>query len=453
MKKEVTTDIILETRKPRKKEDPNDVDRYPVKLRVTFKRKYKVYTCFYTPEDAQIEPLWNPGESIIMTKEEYRRTFTERPRDEYRLKNAYLDKLQATAEDVIRSLGSRFSLEAFGKKYLTKQGDANNLFTGLRATAKELRESGRISYAGLYDFTADSFEKFNKGRPLPYEDITPTLLNKYQKWMQTERTEIIKVKDKKDKEKKIKPNSLTTIGMYLRNVRTEYRKAEDNGIFKGGSYPFGKGKYRIPGSRNVKKALQQKEVALIANYKAIPGTIEQQHRDYWLFSYLCNGINIKDLARLKNSNIDGDTITLIRAKTARETQSDPKPVVIMITRQIGRIIDRWGVKPALPDQYIFPILQDGMTAEKEYKTILQTIRDINKSMKGIAKALKLPQKVTTYVARHSFATVLKRSGASTEFISESLGHHNVKTTADYLASFEHDVKREWAEKLLPETNE
>ena len=68
-------------------------------------------------------------------------------------------------------------------------------------------------------------------------------------------------------------------------------------------------------------------------------------------------------------------------------------------------------------------------------------------MKKVASDLEIPGKVTTYTARHSFATVLKRSGASTEFISESLGHTSTKTTAAYLASFENDVKRQWAEKL------
>jgi len=61
--------------------------------------------------------------------------------------------------------------------------------------------------------------------------------------------------------------------------------------------------------------------------------------------------------------------------------------------------------------------------------------------------------VTTYTARHSFATVLKRSGASYEFISESLGHRDMKTTNAYLANFEETEKRKYAGMLLPENNE
>lgn len=73
---------------------------------------------------------------------------------------------------------------------------------------------------------------------------------------------------------------------------------------------------------------------------------------------------------------------------------------------------------------------------------------MNKHTKRIAAKLGIDTKLTTYVARHSFATVLKRSGASIEFISESLGHKNIKTTANYLASFEDDTKRANAALLI-----
>jgi len=70
-------------------------------------------------------------------------------------------------------------------------------------------------------------------------------------------------------------------------------------------------------------------------------------------------------------------------------------------------------------------------------------------MKQITAVLGIKKHVTTYTARHSFSTVLKRSGASIEYISESLGHKNISTTAYYLDSFEDDEKKKWSEKLLP----
>jgi site-specific recombinase XerD len=69
-------------------------------------------------------------------------------------------------------------------------------------------------------------------------------------------------------------------------------------------------------------------------------------------------------------------------------------------------------------------------------------------MKKIRKKVGIEKSVTTYVARHTFSTVMKRSGASTEFIQEAHGHTNIKTTENYLNSFEKEVKREFASRLV-----
>ena len=68
-------------------------------------------------------------------------------------------------------------------------------------------------------------------------------------------------------------------------------------------------------------------------------------------------------------------------------------------------------------------------------------------MKRILKTLGINKKATTYVARHTFSTVLKRSGASTEYIQEALGHTDVKTTENYLDSFGKEIKKEHAGRL------
>ena len=62
--------------------------------------------------------------------------------------------------------------------------------------------------------------------------------------------------------------------------------------------------------------------------------------------------------------------------------------------------------------------------------------------------LGINKKGTTYVARHTFSTVLKHSGVSTEFIQEALGHTDIKTTENYLDNFEKETKKELAKRLM-----
>ena len=90
-----------------------------------------------------------------------------------------------------------------------------------------------------------------------------------------------------------------------------------------------------------------------------------------------------------------------------------------------------------------------MSEEDKLKTKNQFIKTINKYMKKIGADIGYDKPLTTYAARHSFATILKRSGAPLGFISESLGHKSLQTTEAYLDSFEDETRRKYAEMLVP----
>jgi len=136
--------------------------------------------------------------------------------------------------------------------------------------------------------------------------IKPDWLEKYQKAMELE------------------SKSLTTIGIYTRSLRTIFNIAIDEGIE---NYPFGKRKYQIPAPQNTKKALNKLELKLIFEYKPKARSWEELAHDIWMFSYLCNGANIKDICRLKNKNLNEKTITFVRAKTERTTIKNQKNIV------------------------------------------------------------------------------------------------------------------------------
>ena len=92
-------------------------------------------------------------------------------------------------------------------------------------------------------------------------------------------------------------------------------------------------------------------------------------------------------------------------------------------------------------------MEPGISPLRQYELMQLFVRFINDWMERILKNLGIDKKRTTYVARHTFSTVLKRSGASTEYIQEALGHSDIKTTENYLDSFEKEVKKEFAQRL------
>ena len=91
------------------------------------------------------------------------------------------------------------------------------------------------------------------------------------------------------------------------------------------------------------------------------------------------------------------------------------------------------------DSYIFPYLKTNDNLIHQKAVIKDVIRRVNKRMKTIGIALGI-EGISTYTARHSFASVLKRSGANIAYISESLGHSDLRTTENYLASLEREER-------------
>jgi len=283
----------------------------------------------------------------------------------------------------------------------------------------ELKANGQIGTCISYNNASVSLHKFKAG--LKFEHLTPEFLRNYERWFVG------------------KGRSITTIGINLRSVRAVINVAIQQGMMSIADYPFGKRKYIIPTGRNIKKALTLEVIAKIYNYVTEPRSVNDLCRDYWIFIYLCNGLNVKDLCLLTYKNIQGDFIVFNRAKTIRSRRSNPEPIRIALKDDSKRIIAKWGQHQFSQDTYIFPQLKIGMTPKKQRDNIGLLIHLINEHMKKIAAELGICKPITTYYARHSFATILKNSGVSTEFISEALGHSSLQTTKNYLAGFEQDA--------------
>ena len=198
----------------------------------------------------------------------------------------------------------------------------------------------------------------------------------------------------------------------------------------------------------MKKALDLEDVEMIYYYdESRLSEFEQRSKDYWLFSYFGNGMNIKDIACLKYQNVHDDYLIFERAKTERTLRDDPRPITIFLNDDMKSIILRWGNKPVSPGEYIFPILHQGVSPLRQYTLIQNAVGVVNDCMQRILADLNIDKKATTYVARHTFSTILKRAGTSTEQIQEALGHTNIKTTESYLDCFVNDTKKLLSNKL------
>lgn len=170
---------------------------------------------------------------------------------------------------------------------MEKNADPGTLTFSYREYIRKLLKEGRISTAVNYHCSYVSLKKF--GGNVRFSSVTAAYLHTYEQTM------------------KAHGLSRSTIGIYLRPLRAVYNEAIEAGFAKKDkSYPFGRRKYQIPTGRSVKKALDLGDIEKIYYYDdAKLSDAEKRAREYWLFSYFGNGMNPKDIASLKYSNIHG----------------------------------------------------------------------------------------------------------------------------------------------------
>lgn len=409
-----TVSLFLDTRRSKK------TGTYPLKLRVTYIRQSKYYGFGVDLTENEFSLVTN--QNAIKTIKDI--AFKRKIQDT-KLK---CDTNIVKANEIITKLID-FTFDRFEKKFFQHEQSREDVYAYYEVTIAQQKKEGRVGTASSYQSSLTSLKEFKAS--LTFRDVTVSFLKDYEKWLLSNN------------------KSITTVGVYLRPLRAIINTAIADGIISREThYPFGKRLYQIPTGRNIKKALTAAEMRLIIEYDSLKGTWWEKAKDFFVFSYMGNGINMKDILLLKWKDIDGDKIRFIRAKTMGTNKTNVTAISFHLSSHIKAIIDRWKSTLTAPDDFIFPFLTKDMSIEKQQAVIKQFTRMVNEYLKDITKAAGINKHVTTYYARHSFATILKRSGFSTEVISESLGHSNIKTTNSYLDSFDSEVQKDIAERLV-----
>ena len=225
----------------------------------------------------------------------------------------------------------------------------------------------------------------------------------------------------------------TTMSIQFRTLRSAYNKAIVAKAITDKLYPFKEYQVSKFDTRTKKRALIKDDILKIVTTETINATrLRQLARDTFTFSYLCAGVSFVDIANLTPDNIVKGKLTYIRQKTHGE-------INVTICEQAMEIIEKYAYhrKGA---KYLFPIFDVRVhkTPQQKANRIHKVCAQVNHELKRLAEELGIDANLTTYVARHSFATVLKRSGVDIGLISELMGHSDIATTKIYLDSFDNE---------------
>ncbi len=382
------------------------------------KRRYTPLSKYCTTEQ------WNEE------KENFRRSYPD-----YKKENIVLNAIKERANGIIRDFeryNTPFTFEVFNAEFLNNS-NAANVQERFKQHINKLMNEGKASTASPFLTTLNALLEFaeTKKANAPNFDLTDIgykFLIDFESWLRTDR----KLKD-------------TSISVYMRSIRTIYNSAIKERIVKKDSYPFDQ--YSIGERLNTKtqpRAISKEQIKQIMVLELPEHSPEQLAKHIFLFSYFTRGMNFVDIARLTKENIQGERLFYTRSKTK-------KTFSIKLLPQAKKILNYYIENKVHKGRYIFPIFDESVhvTDKQKYDRRKTALRKVNKHLKVIAKMIGEENlNLTTYVARHAYATVLKQSGTPTAKISEALGHQTEQITQIYLKQFENSELDELDQNLL-----
>lgn len=398
---------------------------YPVKLRVTIKGERKYY-----PLDQDCsKAVW---ETVLKPK-----GGGERVKELRNLKTSH----EAKAFEIVKEL-KLFTFNLFESKYLNealsknhKDAITDDVYSSIKIYANNLINEGRISSGQSYESLLSSVKRFHMSKKLIFSQITVDFLKNYEKWMlECGRTNG-------------SPQRYAGIGIYMRNLRYIVGQAVSNKLINADDYPFGKNKYQPPVGANIKKALNIEQLKAIQAYPLPEGEIIERSRDLYIFTYLCNGMNLKDICLLKWGDIEGDAFHFIRSKTSK-TVKQQKFIRVTLNDITKSIIAKWSSSVKGKDEYVFPFLKKNLNPTQVRYAVGTLCKRINSDMRTISENLGIEINTTTYTARHSYASQMLRNNAPIKLIEDGLGHTTLAFTEHYLAELDEVTQREFSSKLL-----
>jgi integrase len=324
-----------------------------------------------------------------------------------------------------------FEIDSLKQKYLNKRITFNTVEAFFDEKMQDLKNSGKISTYNSYKDAMSSFEKYTNYNNKDFRTLTFDEIN--IKW----------IKGYEDFTTKIRNCSINTTGIYLRNLRAIYNEAINRNVVEKVNYPFGKNQFSIKRQKMKKEVLSETDIKILEGLN--PKNKNQQiAKDYWLFSYYTCGINLTDLAYLKSKNITKDKIRFIRRKTENNRINNTEIVLPLHPKNIAileRLIDK-------EKEYVFGIIDKTDSPEMKNKKIKQFLSVLNNNFKILTKEKINTEKITFYNARHTWATHLSQNGAPITHIKEQLGHTNITTTSNYIASLPLKLENDFIQKTF-----
>ncbi|WP_418851382.1 tyrosine-type recombinase/integrase [Prevotella sp.] len=250
------------------------------------------------------------------------------------------------------------------------------------------------------------FKEFRNDIDLTFDLLTPDMIEEYEAWLIN---------------RNLKQN---TIRFYLRTLNTLFHKAMVEGLIPDDSRLFSR--VRLAYVTTTKRAISETDIRAIQGLQLPHGSILSLARDIFMFSFYMRGMPFVDIAFLRKSYLRNGMLVYCRRKTNQQ-------LIVEWESEQQEIVERYAHQTE-SSPYMLPIINkvDGT----EYRQYQRMQENVNRALKRIGNMIGLKMPLTTYVARHSWASMARDMNIPISIISEGMGHQSYKTTQVYLNSID-----------------
>lgn len=320
------------------------------------------------------------------------------------LKDALHEDIQRFKSIILRleRTGGNYTAEDVVNRYLTPS-NTGGFMSFARNIIWQLKQIGKLRTAERYTTVINSFERFLGENDVHLDDFDSNLMVRYENFL---------------KSSGVCPN---TSSFYMRGIRAIYNRAVEKELTLQRS-PF---KHVYTGiDKTVKRAVPLKIIRQIRDLDLTIFPATDFARDIFMFSFYTRGMSFIDIAYLKKKNLQNGILSYRRQKTGQL-------LFIKWERPMQEIIDKYDTSDT---PYLLPIIKDMNADERrQYKNAAHLVND---KLRKLGEKLGLAIPLTTYVARHAWASIAKSKNVPLGTISEAMGHDSEKTTRIYLASLD-----------------
>ncbi len=313
----------------------------------------------------------------------------------------------------------------FGKSVRRKRADFSFMTVAgyFEEQIGQCRLRGALGTARNYERTRNSFMSFlGSGSEMTFAGVDVGLVGGYEAWL---------------RQRGVVRNSSS---FYMRNLRALYNKAVKEGLAEQ-TFPF---RYVYTGvDRTRKRAVAERMIQELQGLYLGGSKPLELARDLFLFSYCTRGMAFVDVVFLRKDDVRGGVISYVRRKTGQRLSVGLEPCM-------ARIIARYTAVTA-GSPYVFPVLRSTDPA-KAYRQYTIALNYHNRNLKTIGSMLGLEVPLSSYIARHTWATAAHSHGVPISIISAGMGHTSERTTQIYLDSMDTSIIDEANRGLLEGLN-